>query len=244
MKRLLLTLCYDGTNYHGWQVQKNADTIQSKIQDALQEVLNFRPNVTGCSRTDAGVHANMFCCHFDCDTNISNQKLPMALNAHLPSDIRVLKCEQVDNDFHSRYSCKSKNYIYKIYTGNIASPFSYKYSLHYAKDIDVNLLNEQAKDFIGQYDFSAFCASGSSVDDKTRTVTQFDVYQKDDMIYFSVTADGFLYNMVRIMVGTLLSINEGKIPKNSIKNIIMSKQRSNAGKTAPAHALYLNRVNY
>ncbi|MEE1186807.1 MAG: tRNA pseudouridine(38-40) synthase TruA [Acutalibacteraceae bacterium] len=225
-------------------MQKNADTIQANVQKALEKVLSYRPNVTGCSRTDAGVHANMFCCHFNSDTDISVDKLPVALNAHLPQDIRVLKCEHVNNDFHSRYSCKAKNYIYKIYNSNIDSPFLYKYSLKYSKKIDIALLDKEAKDFIGTYDFSAFCASKSSIEDKTRTVKEFDVFEKDDIIIFSVTADGFLYNMVRIMVGTLLAINENKIQKGTIKDIIKSKQRNNAGKTAPAHALYLNKVYY
>ncbi len=242
--RRMLTLRYDGTAYHGWQVQDNALSVQSVLQDAVCAVLGERVGITGCSRTDAGVHANMFCCHLDIQKDISDERLICALNAHLPDDIAVFGCKEVTDDFHARYSCTGKNYIYKIYDNPYRNPFYNRYALHVKRPIDVDLLNRAAAGFVGKHDFSGFCSTGSSVKDTVRNVSAATVKREDDMVIFSVTADGFLYNMVRIMVGTLLYVNEGKISADEIPQIIESMDRSRAGKTAAAHGLYLNKVNY
>ncbi len=244
MRRILLSLRYVGTAYHGWQVQDNAVTVQSVLQDAAEAVLGNRPDITGCSRTDSGVHANMFCCHLDIQKSITDFALVKALNAHLPDDIAVFDCKTVADDFHARYSCTGKNYIYKIYDNPHRNPFYNGIALHNKRPLDACLLNSAAKGFIGTYDFSGFCSSGSSVDDKIRTVYDASVKREGDLVVFSVSADGFLYNMVRIMVGTLLSVAEGKIAADQIPEIIESKDRSRAGKTAAAHGLYLNKVYY
>ena len=244
MRRVMLKLRYDGGAYHGWQVQNNATSVQTVLQNAAEMVLGNRPNITGCSRTDAGVHANMFCCHLDIEKSISDDRLIAALNAHLPNDIAVFECKTVDNDFHARYSAVGKNYVYKIYSSPYRNPFYEGHCLHVKNKLDIELMNAAAQKFVGKYDFSAFCSSGSSVKDTVRNVQSVEVRKNGDMVEFSVTADGFLYNMVRIMVGTLLYVNEGKIKVDEISNIIESGDRSRAGKTASPSGLYLNEVYY
>lgn len=244
MKNLLVTVKYDGSAYHGWQVQKNALTVQQVFQDAVEKVFKKRLDVKGCSRTDSGVHANMYCLSFITDMDISDRGVVMALNTHLPDDIAVISCQQVNEDFHPRYSCKSKEYVYKLYNGEIRNPFYSKYAYHYRYNIDAEYLNRQAQVFVGTYDYSGFCSAGSDVEDTVRTVYSFSVWREGDMVYFKVEADGFLYNMVRIMVGTLLFIAQGKIGEGELLDIIKSKDRKRAGKTAPPQGLYLNKVNY
>lgn len=244
MRNLLLTISFDGTAYHGWQVQENAVTVQQMLQDALEHICSKRDNVVGCSRTDSGVHANMYCCNVRTESTIDCKKLVGALNAVLPEDIAAIDCREVDYGFHARYDCKSKEYIYKIWNSQNKNPFLYKYSLHYKYPLDAEFLDRQAKAFIGTHKFDSFCAAGSSVEDTERTVMNASVERDGDMVIFRVEANGFLYNMVRIMVGTLIDISRGKIPADSIDRIIGAENRSAAGYTAPAHGLYLNRINY
>ncbi len=244
MRNLLLTISFDGSAYHGWQVQENAVTVQQTLQDALEHICSRRDNIVGCSRTDAGVHANMYCCNIRTESVIDCNKLVGALNAVLPRDIAATDCKEVDFDFHARYDCKSKEYIYKIWNSPNKNPFLYNYSLHYKYPLDEKFLSEQAKMFVGTHHFDSFCAAGSSVDDTERTVMNACVEREGDMVIFRVEADGFLYNMVRIMVGTLIDISRGKIPPDSIDGIIAAKNRSVAGYTAPAHGLYLNKIHY
>ena len=244
MRNLLLTISFDGSAYHGWQVQENAVTVQQTLQDALEHICSKRDNVVGCSRTDAGVHANMYCCNIRTESTIDCKKLVGALNAVLPKDIAAIDCEEVDYDFHARYDCKSKEYIYKIWNSRSKNPFLYDYSLHYKYPLNEKFLDRQAKAFIGTHKFDSFCAAGSSVEDTERTVVNAAVEREGDMVIFRVEANGFLYNMVRIMVGTLIDISRGKIPADSIEGIINAKNRSAAGYTAPAHGLYLNKIHY
>lgn len=244
MRNLLLTISFDGTAYHGWQVQENAVTVQQTLQDALEHICSKRDNIVGCSRTDAGVHANMYCCNVRTESAIGCRKLVGALNAVLPEDIAALDCIEVDYDFHARYDCKSKEYIYRIWNSPDKNPFLYNYSLHYKYPLDAEFLDRQAKAFIGTHKFDSFCAAGSSVEDTERTVMNAAVERDGDTVIFRVEANGFLYNMVRIMVGTLIDISRGKIPADSIDKIIQAENRSAAGYTAPAHGLYLNKINY
>lgn len=244
MRNLLLTLSFDGTNYCGWQIQPNGDTVQQRIQDACSIINGEATTVTGCSRTDSGVHANNFCCTFKTQKDISCEKFIYALNGNLPDDIAVKSCREVPESFHPRYACTKKEYIYRIYNSRLKDPFEYKYSLQYKRPIDENLLNEAAKRFMGTYDFKGFCSVGSSVDSTVRTIYNADVKRHGDMIVFSVCGNGFLYNMVRIMTGTLLAVAENKISKDDIVNIILSGDRNNAGITAPAKGLFLNKVYY
>lgn len=244
MRNLLLTLMFDGTGYHGWQVQKNALTVQQTLQDAIERILGVRENVVGCSRTDSGVHANMFCCNIRTENEIKPEKLKTALNAVLPEDIAVISCGEVPYTFHARYDCVSKEYKYLILNSGQRNPFYVKRALFYPQSIDADMMNSEAQAFLGMHDFTSFCAADSSVDDKTRNIKSISVKRNGAFVEFTVEADGFLYNMVRIMVGTLLDINGGKIEKNLISQIIESKDRKQAGKTAPAYGLYLNKVNY
>lgn len=244
MRNLLLTLSFDGTSYCGWQIQPNGETVQQRIQDACSIINGEATNVTGCSRTDSGVHANNFCCTFKTQKDISCEKFIYALNGNLPDDIAVKSCREVSESFHPRYDCTKKEYTYRIYNSRLKDPFEYKYSLQYKRPIDENLLDEAAKKFIGTYDFKGFCSAGSSVDSTVRTIYNADVKRYGDMIVFSVCGNGFLYNMVRIMTGTLLAVAENKISKDDIVNIILSGDRNNAGITAPAKGLFLNKVYY
>lgn len=244
MRNLLITIKYDGSAYHGWQVQKNALTVQEVFQNAVEKVFLSRLDVKGCSRTDTGVHANMYCVSIKTDMDITPYGIIMALNSNLPRDIAVVDCREVDDDFHPRYSCKSKEYIYKIYNGRIRNPFDADYALHYNRPIDAEYLNREAQAFVGKYDYSGFCSANSDVEDTVRDVKSFSVWREGDYVYFKVEADGFLYNMVRIMVGTLLFVNEGKIKEGELKDVILSKDRKRAGKTASPNGLYLNKINY
>lgn len=244
MRNLLITMRYDGSQYHGWQVQDNAVTVQQTFQDALERLFGERLPVVGCSRTDAGVHALMYCCNFRTDSAIPCDRIPYALNAHLPDDIGVYDCREVSEDFHARYSCKGKRYIYKIHNSPFRNPFTMGYAYLYRPKLDADFLNAQAKGFIGMHDFAAFAAAGGSVEDTVRTVQDAAVYRDGDAVCFEVQADGFLYNMVRIMTGTLLGISEGKISEGSIPEIINSLDRSRAGVTVPAQGLYLKEVFY
>ena len=244
MRNLRLWLTYNGTAYHGWQIQANADTVQGQLENAIEQIFCEKISVNGCSRTDAGVHANEYCCNFRTENNMPCETVARAVNAKLPLDIAVKKCEEVAFDFHARFDTKSKEYIYKIWNSELRNPFLLDTVFQYKYKLDEAKLDKAAKDFIGTYDFSAFCASGSSVQDTVRTIKSASVTREGDMVVFRVEGDGFLYNMVRIMVGTLIYINEGKIGEDEIKSIIQSGDRKRAGKTVSPEGLYLNKVNY
>lgn len=178
MRNILITLMFDGADFHGWQVQDNAVTIQQTLQNTIEKILGKRENIIGCSRTDSGVHANMFCCNMRTDSDISPEKLKKALNALLPSSISVKNCGEVPYSFHARYDCTSKEYKYLILNSDYRNPFLFKRALYYPYYIDTDMLNSEAQDFIGTHDFSAFCAAGSSVEGKIRTVKKCFCNQK------------------------------------------------------------------
>ncbi len=245
-EKIALTMMYDGAAFHGWQVQKNAVSVQGTIQDALEKVLGFRPDVSGCSRTDSGVHALMYVCHFDADgVKIPVEKLPMAINAHLPMAASVYKAERKPGDFHARYSALGKEYIYKIWNSPCRNPFTEGKSFFVPQYLDTEKTSFFGEEFKGKHDFSAFMSKGAkNIEDTVRTVTDFCVTRNGSEITIAVSADGFLYNMVRIMVGTYIECALGKLKKGDIAAIINSCERARAGDTAPAHGLYLNRVFY
>ncbi len=245
LRNLLLTLCYDGRRFHGWQIQQNAYTVQEALQTALSQIIGDGFDVKGCSRTDSGVHANMYCVSLKTAHPIPCVRLKAALNRWLPLSVAVTDCVEVDADFHARYSCKSKEYIYKIWNSEVRSPFLEGYALHYRYPLDAALLNEAAQAYVGRHDFTSFCTlDNREQGDMTREVKLFSVTRDGDMVTMRVEADGFLYNMVRIMVGTLLRIAQGKIPPDGIPAILEKKDRKYAGPTAKACGLYLNRVYY
>ena len=245
LRNLLLTLCYDGRRFHGWQIQQNAYTVQETLQTALSQIIGDGFDVKGCSRTDSGVHANMYCVSLKTAHPIPCVRLKAALNRWLPLSVAVTDCVEVGADFHARYSCKSKEYIYKIWNSEVRSPFLEGYALHYRYPLDAALLNEAAQAYVGRHDFTSFCTlDNREQGDMTREVKLFSVTRDGDMVTMRVEADGFLYNMVRIMVGTLLRIAQGKIPPDGIPAILEKKDRKYAGPTAQACGLYLNRVYY
>ena len=244
MRNLLLTIRYLGTAYSGWQVQVNAPSVQQALQDAVEKLFCVRENIVGCSRTDAGVHANMYCCNIRTESSLPCDVVMRGLNAYLPCDISVIGCREVDYDFHARYDCIGKEYVYLIRNTSVPDPFLYGRCWSFNKKIDAEFLNKQAQAYCGTHDFKAFCSSGSSVQSTVRTVKRFSVEREDDMIKMFVEADGFLYNMVRIMVGTLTDISLGKIKEDTIEDIINSLDRTRAGITAPPQGLYLNKVFY
>lgn len=244
MSRVLLKISYLGTNYHGWQVQPNGVTVQETLQSKLEQIYKTKLSLTGCSRTDAGVHANEFYCHFDQPFNIKEEGIIKGLNSVLPKDIAVLSAERVDDDFHSRYSAKGKNYIYRILNAPQHDPFRNNRVWHIERKLNVDLINEFCKKICGTHDFYGFSSSGRTVTDTVRTVTECFAERKNDEIILSISADGFLYNMVRIIVGTAVDISDGKIDVSQIDKVFETKERSLAGITAPPDGLYLNKVFY
>ena len=240
----LLSLRYDGTAYHGWQRQENAVTVQEKVEQAAEALFGEKTGVYGCSRTDTGVHANCFKCNFKTEKYIPDENIISGMNHFLPDDIAVFECCDVADDFNARFNCVSKEYIYKIYNGKYPDPFYNNRAMYYKYPLDEILLDAQAKQYIGRHDFTSFRASGATVQTTERTVLAAGVERYGDTVIFRVEADGFLYNMVRIMVGTLIYISEGKLAKDSVPDIIAAKDRLKAGKTAEACGLYLNKVNY
>ncbi len=245
MKNLLLTISYVGTGYHGWQVQENALTVQEVFQKALRSVTGRSEEIKSCSRTDTGVHAREFCISLKTESEIPPERLQAALNHYLPQDIAVNSCKAVSLDFHARYSCKGKQYAYEIWNHPVREPFLAGRALHYWYPLDEALLDRAAKYYLGRHDFSSFCTlDRREKGDLHRTVTQAEVERRGNLVVFTVAADGFLYNMVRIMAGTLLRVQQGKIRPEEIPGIIEARDRKAAGPTAPACGLYLNRVFY
>lgn len=244
MKRILLKISYDGTAYHGWQVQPNAITVQEVLNTSLEKLLGVKTDVVGASRTDAGVHAREFCCHLDCDESIPESAFLRGLNSLLPPDIAVNECIKVPNDFHARYDCKGKTYVYNIYNSTKKDPFALRYAWQIERKLDIDIMNDFCKKIIGTHDFYAFSSSGRTVEDTVRTVSDCFVERKGDNIIFSITANGFLYNMVRIAVGTAVDVSLGKIKVSEIKDILSSKERARAGVTAPPNGLFLHKVYY
>lgn len=244
MSRFLLKISYDGSLYHGWQVQPNGITVQQVLCDKLQQITKHNVSVTGCSRTDAGVHANEFYCHFDSDTDIPEKGYVLGLNAILPKDIVILSCKKVSDDFHARYSAKEKQYVYRFYDGDIRNPFMRLYTYKTDVKLNVDRMNLFCKAIIGTHDFSGFSSSKRTVVDTVRTIKECYCERNGDVVTLNVTADGFLYNMVRIIAGTALDVSCGRIELSDIDMIVNSKKRSLAGATLPPEGLFLNRVIY
>lgn len=244
MSRLLVKLKFIGTNYVGWQVQKNGISVQQCVQDAIEKLYGVRVDVTGCSRTDSGVHANGYCLCFTPPVSVTPHRVLAALNHVLPDDMGVSECIEVPDDFHPRYNAVAKEYIYKIYGGRARNPFLNGLSYHYPGKLNISLINEASQYIVGTHDFRSFMANGSKIIDTVRTVYYCNFTAKDGYCELRICGDGFLYNMVRIIVGTLLAVNEGKISADDITDIINAKNRDSAGKTAPPQGLYLNRVFY
>lgn len=244
MKRVLLTISFDGTAYHGWQIQPNGITVQEVLQESLFKVLGRQTGATGCSRTDAGVHANMFCCHIDCEENIPADAFLRGLNSVLPKDIAVKDYREVESDFHARYNAKGKTYVYNIFNSREKDPFKLRYAWGIEKRLDEEKMNEFCQKIIGTHDFYGFSSSGRTVEDTVRTVSECFVKRNGDDIKLQITANGFLYNMVRIITGTAVAVSDYKIPISRIDEIFAEKSREKAGITAPPQGLFLEKVIY
>lgn len=244
MSKFLVKLKYNGSNYVGWQVQKNGMSVQQRVQQAIESLYGHHSSVTGCSRTDSGVHANGYCFCFDLPKELEPVRVVAALNYALPQDMGVFDCEVVPDDFHPRYDAVAKEYVYKLYDGRSRNPFLENLAYHYNGTLDVQLMNLAAQQFVGEHDFRSFMASGSTIEDTVRTIFYCNAYRMDDHVEIRICGDGFLYKMVRIIVGTILSVNERKINVEDISDIIKAKDRTKSGKTAPPHGLYLNKVFY
>jgi len=253
LSKLSIDISFVGTAYCGYQVQPSSPTVQQELNNAAKKLFGFDCDIVGCSRTDSGVHANHFCATVSqkgmesLPTSIPLEKIPSALCFYLPEDISVMSATWVRDDFHARYDVKYKEYLYCIWNAKQRDPFLHGRAWHYPKHIDDNALEQMrlaAKKLEGTHDFSSYMAANSSVATTVRTVYKTDVYREGNAIYFKVSADGFLYNMVRIFTGTLISVAEGKISVDDIDKITEVKDRSKAGITAPPQGLYLNKVVY
>lgn len=245
--RILMTIAYDGTHFSGWQKQKLPEvrTVEGELEKALQKLFR-RPEMecTGASRTDAGVHALGQRAVIDVETTIPAEKIPLALRPFLPEDIAVTKAEEVPPDFHPRFDCVKKTYEYRFWNAPTKNPKERLYSAHQAKPLDTRLMNDAAAALIGRHDFAAFCAAGSSVSSTVRTIFDCHVERDGDIVKILVTGDGFLYNMVRIIAGTLMAAGLGKLPPEEMAGIIAGRDRTKAGQTAEPQGLTLLEIYY
>ncbi len=244
MRNLKFTMSYDGTNYHGFQIQKEDITIEKALKDGVFKLTGEDVDIIGCGRTDAGVHAISYTFNFKTNSSIPCDKFPVALNTVTPDDISILTCIEADPNFHSRFSAKNKTYKYVISTSKIKNPFYNRFAYHYKIPINVEKMIRAKKFIEGTHDFKCFMAQGSPIIDTVRTIYNIDITKKDEFIEIEVCGNGFLYNMVRIIVGTLLNVGNGKFQPEDVEKIILNKNRELAGMTVPAHGLFLKEVIY
>lgn len=244
MRNIKLELRFDGAKYHGWQIQPNAVTVQDVVSQAVSKITKENIKVFGCSRTDSGVHANYYVASFKTQSGIPDENFPAAINSMLPDDIVCSGAKSMSEDFHAITSAKKKTYLYKIDNSKIRNPFMAKHVWHYKGKLDFESMCEAAEYFMGTHDFVAFAAAGFTAKTTERTIFKTELSKDGDIINFKITGDGFLYNMVRIITGTLLWVGIGKIKPEEIPDIIASKKREKAGITAPPDGLYLWEVEY
>jgi len=244
MRNIALRLSYDGTKYHGWQTQKNEATVQETLERALSKACGHPVHVTGCGRTDAGVHALRYCANFRSATGIPLHRLPLALNARLPADIAVSAACEVDENFNAVTSCIRKEYVYRILNSRIRDPFLENRVCFYPSPLDIECMQRAARAFEGTHDFAAVRSLGSHTKTTVRTVYWCRARREGEHIEISVCADGFLYNMVRAMVGTMVYASHGKLRPEEIPALLERGDRRLAGPTMPPQGLYMNRVWY
>lgn len=244
LKNVKLEIQYNGANYFGWQKQRNHISVQEVLEKTLSKLLQEHIEVTGCSRTDSKVHAIKYVCNFTTNTNIPCNKIKYAVNPLLPDDIVVLNSMKVDEMFHSRYSCVGKTYIYKILNREVRPVFKREGIYHYKEQLCIDKMKAASKFFVGTHDYNAFKSSGSSVKTTIRTIQSINITKQKDEILIQVTGDGFLYNMVRIIVGTLIQVGINKIEPEYIQTILKNRDRKLAGPTAPAEGLYLKEIYF
>ena len=244
MRNIKLTIEYDGKDFNGWQKQPTKLNIQGTIEQAIKIVTGEVTELNASGRTDAGVHAIGQVANFKTNSKIPIEKIPVALNTKLKKTIRIINAEEVDERFHSRLSCKRKTYRYVINNSEFSSALYRNLECHIPQKLNIEKMQEAAKYFEGEHDFKAFKASGTSSKSSVRKIYEANVYQENEKIFIELTGNGFLYNMVRIIAGTLVDVGIGKIEPEEIKNIIEEKDRKKAGKTLPARGLCLLEVQY
>ena len=244
MKNIALRLRYDGSRYHGWQVQKNAVTVAQTMEEALAKVCGERVKLTGCGRTDAGVHALRYCANFHSGCTVPVYRLPLAVNSRLPDDIAVVDAVEVPDDFNAIGSCVKKEYVYKILNSRIPDPFLADRVCFYPQRLDISLMQAAARAFEGTHDFKAVRSEGTQTKTTVRTVYWCSAEKDGDLITVSICANGFLYNMCRAMVGTMVYASYGKLIPEEIPALLEKRDRRLTGPTMPPQGLYLNRVWY
>ena len=244
MKNIAIRLTYDGSRYHGWQTQKSEVTVQQTLEGAIEKMCGEKVHVTGCGRTDAGVHALRYCANFKSECRIPMEKLPLALNSYLPADIAVLAACEAEESFNAIGSCIKKEYIYKIHNSNLRDPFLEKRACFYPQRLDVERMNAAARAFEGTHDFAAVRSVGTETKTTVRTVYWCSAEREEDLITVRVCADGFLYNMARAMVGTMVYASYGKLSPDEIPALLERGDRRLTGPTMPPQGLYLNRIWY
>lgn len=244
MKNIALRLRYDGSRYHGWQVQKNALTVAQTMEEALAKVCGERVKLTGCGRTDAGVHALRYCANFHSGCTVPVDRLPLAVNSRLPDDIAVVDAVEVPDDFNAIGSCVKKEYVYKILNSRIPDPFLADRVCFYPQRLDISLMQAAARAFEGTHDFKAVRSEGTQTKTTVRTVYWCRAEKDGDLITVSICANGFLYNMCRAMVGTMVYASYGKLIPEEIPALLEKRDRRLTGPTMPPQGLYLNRVWY
>lgn len=244
MKRIKLVVAYDGTCYHGWQIQPNAITVEGVLNQALSELLGEEIMVAGTSRTDAGVHAYGNVAVFDSETRIPGEKISYALNQRLPEDIVIQSSEEVSPEFHPRYQKSDKTYEYRILNRKFPLPIERKYAHFVYETLDIDGMREAAAYLVGEHDFASFCSAGSQVQDTVRTINFLEIEERGDLLCIRINGNGFLYNMVRIIAGTLLQVGSGVREPISVKEALEAKNREAAGPTAPAKGLHLLEIHF
>lgn len=244
MKRVMLRVAYDGTNYCGWQKQPNAITVEQRINEAISDLTKEQIEVIGASRTDSGVHSYGNVAVFDTNSQIPAEKFMFALNVRLPEDIRITQSCEVESDFHPRHCDCNKTYEYKIYNAKIALPTARLYTHHEYVPLDLQAMKKGAKYIVGEHDFAAFCSTGSQAKETVRTVYSLTVEKENDIITIRINGNGFLYNMVRIIAGTLINVGKGILTPEDVKKAVESMDRQKAGPTAPARGLTLVKINF
>lgn len=244
MKRVKLVVAYDGTNYHGWQVQDNGITIEEVLNRTISELVQEDIKVIGASRTDAGVHACGNVAVFDTESRIPGDKFSFALNQRLPEDIRIQESCEVDADFHPRYADTVKTYEYNILNRRFELPTKRLYAAFCYYPMDIERMNQAATYLVGEHDFKSFCSAGAQVQTTVRTIYAVNVTKEDDMVHIRITGNGFLYNMVRIIAGTLMQVGTGLMEPEQVKEILEARDRSKAGPTAVAKGLTLVEIRY
>lgn len=244
MRNIKLTIEYDGTNYCGWQSQKNGVSVQDVIEEALRKLTGQKSRLIGSGRTDSGVHAKEQVANFKTNSKRSFKNLKNALNSKLPDDIVIISTKEVSRNFHAQHSARSKIYRYTFAHQSHLSPFYRNYATKYSHELDLDLMRREVKALIGKHDFSAFEGSKSKRNSAVRVIKNIKIKANGEFIYIDIESNGFLYNMVRNIVGTLIDIGRGYFKPGSMKKILSSKDRKMAGRTAPAKGLCLMRVKY